>query len=144
MAAATASPLKRRLACAWLALFAIWPLLHHALVRGYDVDPWKFAGWSMYARVTLPPVVKLYEFRAPAHLERLDPGRLPPRSRAAYERFARGRRVYGTLASPDELGSLYLEERPEAERLEVTVVRWTLDADARAHERVWHHVYERD
>ena len=41
--------MKRRLVAAGLLLFALWPPLHFALVRRYDVDPWKLFGFAMYS-----------------------------------------------------------------------------------------------
>jgi len=40
---------KRRLALALLAFVAAWPLVHRALVARFELDPWKHAGFAMYA-----------------------------------------------------------------------------------------------
>ena len=45
---------KRILIHAFLIVFAIWPVVQIALVRIYDANPWKFAGWGMYSAPRIP------------------------------------------------------------------------------------------
>ena len=52
--------MKRRLVIAFLIGFALWPAVHRGLVAAYDVNPWKLAGWAMYARPHFPSRVALY------------------------------------------------------------------------------------
>lgn len=39
---------KQRIVFAVLVVLAIWPLVHRGFVDRYDLNPWKFFGWSMY------------------------------------------------------------------------------------------------
>ena len=40
---------KRRVILTGLALLSVWPVAHHSLVTSFDMDPWRFLGFSMYA-----------------------------------------------------------------------------------------------
>lgn len=40
---------KARVVQVGLALLTVWPLAQLGLVAGWDVSPWKLAGWGMYA-----------------------------------------------------------------------------------------------
>ncbi|HSQ00629.1 MAG TPA: hypothetical protein VL049_25680, partial [Candidatus Dormibacteraeota bacterium] len=51
---------KQRLVVSVLAVLALWPLAHRALVWRYDLDPWRFFGWAMYCTPRLPVDVSLF------------------------------------------------------------------------------------
>lgn len=52
--------MKRRLVIAFLIAFAVWPAVHRVLVATWDVNPWKLAGWAMYARPHFPSRLAVY------------------------------------------------------------------------------------
>ena len=41
--------LRMRASSAALAALMLWPAVHFALVERYDIVPWKFFGFAMYA-----------------------------------------------------------------------------------------------
>ena len=53
---------KRVLLQAGLVAFALWPAVHIGLVKGYDLNPWKLAGWGMYSAPQIPCHVRVSAF----------------------------------------------------------------------------------
>jgi hypothetical protein len=97
---------KRRLVIALLVAFAIWPAVHRALVAAFDVNPWKLAGWAMYARPHFPPELRLYVLREGA----LRPlARLTPWEQTLADELVERRYTLGALASSDALSRALLE-----------------------------------
>ncbi len=41
--------IRRKLMLAIVAFVLLWPVAHAGLVARYQIDPWEFFGWSMYA-----------------------------------------------------------------------------------------------
>ena len=117
---------KQRLVVAVLAVLAAWPLAHRALVRRYDLDPWRFFGWAMYCTPKLPADVYLFTIengvRTAVPVDELTPAH----RRSVYALRAR-RGLWGTLASPSRAGAALLAARPNAAAVEVVVSKWYLD-----------------
>ena len=109
-----------------LALLAAWPLLHIALVRAYDVNPWKLAGWGMYAAPQLDPVVHV-ECLTPDEVGRYELGTVLPDWEREFNDFVRRRRGLGQLAKPDALGRKLLQLYPAILGVEITVERPSLN-----------------
>ena len=97
---------KQKLVVVMLAVLAVWPLLHHSLVRRYELNPWRFFGWSMYTR----PVNKIAVRVRPSSGDyaALD-GATVAGELAAY---IRARASWGKLARPDALARATLERNP--------------------------------
>ena len=119
---------KQRLVVGVLAVLAVWPLAHRALVWRYDLDPWRFFGWAMYCTPKLPTDVFLF---ATEHDDRQAVAieSLTPQQRRAVSSLRKRRALWGTLASPDRAGAALLAARPQAESVEVLVSKWYLDPE---------------
>jgi hypothetical protein len=52
------SRIKRHAVLALLIEATLWPAVQISLVRRYGVNPWKLAGWGMYAAPQLPGEVR--------------------------------------------------------------------------------------
>ncbi len=120
---------KKRIVFVWLVLFAAWPLCHHALVRRFEINPWKFFGWSMYC----VPVGRIS-----VHLFPVEGGGPAPRSWAAGQPaevteamsdFLNDRRVWGLLLKPDQLSEVIFESAPDLQGYRITVLETVLDTD---------------
>jgi hypothetical protein len=117
---------KQRLVVAVLAVLAVWPLAHRALVVRYDLDPWRFFGWAMYCTPKLPTDIYLFAVengvRVPVDLQSLT-----PKQRRSVDSLQRRRSVWGSLASPEHVASAILAAKPQADAAEVVVSKWYLD-----------------
>ena len=115
---------KNALAAMVLAL-ALWPVAHLFLATRYQVDPWEFMGWGMYA---LPsPQVHV-------RMEQLLDGRSllvrpSDASLARLDAFAARRTRLGELVAIDALGADLLALNPEMDGVAVIVRRWALDPE---------------
>jgi len=117
---------KRRIALALLAFAALWPLAHRALVAAVGADPWKLAGFAMYARPTLPVLVALF-VPADGQLELVDEEALPAEVRERLDRFRRERVALGRLREPDDVARALLDAHPGAAGVTIVVQRTDLD-----------------
>jgi hypothetical protein len=117
---------KQRLVVAALAVLAVWPLAHRALVVRYDLDPWRFFGWAMYCTPKLPADIHLFTVehgvRVPVEL-----GSLTPAQRRSVHALQLRRSIWGSLATPERVGSAILAAKPDADIVEVVVSKWYLD-----------------
>lgn len=119
---------KRRLVAVFLALFAVWPLVHRGLVARYHITPWRLFGWAMYCTPKLPARVDVYALRGGAR-ERLDPNSIERRNlRHAVFAFARRRGVWGELEPPDRLARFVLRTEPDLDAVEIELEEQYLDA----------------
>lgn len=50
---------KKRISIFLLSIFLIWPLIHTYLVFKYEINPWKFFGWSMYISPSTATTIKV-------------------------------------------------------------------------------------
>lgn len=64
---------KRRIVFVLLLAFALWPLVHHALVRSLDLNPWKYGGWAMYTVPVISPEIALFVVREGARDAAFEP-----------------------------------------------------------------------
>jgi hypothetical protein len=104
--------MKRRIVSVALVAFALWPLVHRALVSYYDIDPWKLGGWAMFTAPSLTVGVALYQVRE-GGAEAIAASSLTPRMRRELQLFVARRSALGRLATPDDLGRVLFEERPD-------------------------------
>ena len=109
-----------------LVLLAIWPLAQMALGGAYDVNPWKLAGWGMYAAPQLEPLLYI-ECLTPDEVGRYELRTVRPSWEREFNDFVWRRRGLGRLARPDALGRKLLEEYPAILGVEITVEQPSLD-----------------
>ena len=116
---------KRRIVLiALLVVFALWPLVQHALVQSYGLNPWKFFGFAMYTQPRIIPIVDVYVLdKGGRHRPLLRPDEL-----RAVEAFQLRREVWGELAAPDELARVLRGRVGGAADIEIVVTSPKLDA----------------
>jgi len=137
-----ASPNRVRFVVSLLVVVAVWPLLHRAGVAAWELNPWKLAGFAMYATHTTTLVVLLEPGAGVWHP--LDERALAPAARQGLAEFRRQRDALGRLRSPREMARLVFETEPARAHLLVTVQRLNLEpATARIGSRKSHYFYER-
>ena len=109
-----------------LIVFAIWPLVHFALVQTYDLDPWRFGGWAMYCEPRLD-VSAGGGLVVDGETILVDGRLLPPEVQAALSDFLPRRRALGRLLPPDEAGRLLLALTPEVDEVVIVVRSQSFD-----------------
>ena len=134
---------KRRVVRGTLLLVALWPFAHRGLVARFDVSPWKFGGWAMYAAPTPPVLVAV--FRPDVGGWRLvSRERFSPATQATFDRFEQARHALGDFHRPDALARAVLDERPDLAEIAIVVERMRLDpATARMTSRKARYDYDR-
>ena len=100
--------MKSRVVFALLVAFALWPLAQHGLVRRYGANPWKLAGWAMYAAPTSGTSYSIRGERDGRSVE-LRPEEFPLETRELLHRYQRWRSVFGYVVEPDAVGAAVLE-----------------------------------
>ena len=117
---------KQRIFAGVLMAMVLWLPVHRFLVVEYHANPWKFAGWAMYA---LPqPAVRIELFAADAGgLRPLAVNQAVPPLREPVVEFLDRRKHAGTLVRPDGLVAPVFELHPEVEVLAVVVTYVVLD-----------------
>ena len=126
-----------------LMLLTVWPLVHIALVKSYDVNPWKFAGWGMYSAPQLFPSIRGYG-QASAEGPRDELRGLPPQLQPMLADFLRLRRGLRKLVKPDAIGRELLRLYPVPQVVTIEVVQPKLNRKtAMIEETVEVYVYRR-
>jgi len=109
-----------------LLLMALWPAVHIGLARGFGVNPWKLAGWGMYAAPQIPCDVEVYPvISGQATAQPLET--VSAAVRPVLERFRRRRLALGRLAEPRALGRELLEVHPGVEGFDIVVIQPVLE-----------------
>jgi hypothetical protein len=107
---------------AFLLAFALWPLVHIGLVKRYDVNPWKLAGWGMYSAPQLPAWLQLSALTSDSvgvyELQTIQPALQP-----AVDDFLRRRRGLRQLVVPDSLAQETLDYYPGIDGVRIVVVQ---------------------
>ena len=91
---------KQMVLCLILIALIVWPLVHHQLVIRYDLNEWRFLGFSMY--ISKRPYDRYITFQYRG-TEVDEASKLE--IKAAIERCMRGRREYGKLYNADRLAT---------------------------------------
>jgi hypothetical protein len=122
-----------------LAWVALWPLAHRALVARAGVDPWKLAGFAMYARPSLPLLVAVF-VPQDGRLVLVDEAALPAATRDRLDRFRVERLALGRLREPEDVARAVLDARADARGVMIVVQRTDLDprsARTRSQEQIF-------
>ena len=117
---------KRIAVYTFLVAFTLWPLVHIGLVKRYDVNPWKLAGWGMYSAPQLPAWLQLFALTSDSvgiyELQTVQPALQP-----AVDDFLRRRWGLRQLAEPDTLAQAMLEYYPGIDGVRIVVIQPFLD-----------------
>jgi len=112
---------KQRVVLGLLAVLAVWPPIHRALVARHWMSPWRLFGWAMYCTPKLPRRAELYVVRDGQRV-RLDVSDSQQREvREAMDAFLGRRDIWGTLVRPDQLAAIALASQPDSEAVEIEV-----------------------
>ena len=122
--------MKRRIVAAGLLLFALWPPVHFALVRRYDVDPWKLFGFAMYSVPGAMRTVRIVGIEADGTLRLLDFRAYPPELERRVTAWRTRRSGLGRLASGAPLARALLSERPQWDGVVIAVIDLALDRES--------------
>ncbi len=111
---------KARIALAGLAALLIWPTVHWRLVESHALDPWKFFGFAMYCRPSLPPSLDAWILVDGRRIE------YPPRDWPAggtlfLQSFLHDRQILGTWRPPNAVAEAIFRMRPDAEQILLVV-----------------------
>lgn len=103
-----------------LTAFALWPLVHHAVVKRHFASPWRLFGWAMYCVPVYQPQVRFFAASGDTRTEIPFPAADPDDARTL-ARFIRYRAELGTLVSAEDVGRIVLREHPELDAVVVHV-----------------------
>lgn len=117
---------KRIIVYVFLAAFTVWPLVHIGLVKRFEVNPWKLAGWGMYSAPQLPAWVQLFAL-TPDSVGIYELQTVQPTLQPAVDGFLRQRRGLGQLVEPDALARAMLDYYPGIDGVRIVVVQPFLD-----------------
>jgi hypothetical protein len=117
---------KARVAVAGLVLLLVWPPVHHALVERYRIDPWKYFGFAMYCRPTLPIRLEARALGTDARAK-VDPRELPPEAQREWVAFLRERATFGQLRTPRTLADRIFRLRPGTNEVVLVVTHARLE-----------------
>ncbi|HJS73094.1 MAG TPA: hypothetical protein VJ921_02320 [Vicinamibacteria bacterium] len=120
MALQLSTAAKARIALGGLAALLLWPPVHWRLVETHALDPWKFFGFAMYCRPSIPPSLDAWIL---VHGRRVEyPAQeWPADARLLLRRFLRDRQILGTWRSPNAVAHAILRARPDAEQVLLVV-----------------------
>ncbi len=114
---------KKRIVLNALVLFALWPAVHHGLVRTRGLNPWKLFGWSMYC---LPPKRRIGSIKVSTG-GRPERRTLPPEIHKAYLAYRQNRAVLGRRVKPDRVAAMIFEEFPKIDRVDFEIEEISLN-----------------
>ena len=115
-----------RLATGLLIAVMIWPPVQHVLARTYDLDPWAFFGWAMYAAPNLRVNVLAARLETPSIDANPDWNAISVGSYGELRSFAIRRAKFGSLLSPDDLARDLFREQPDLPGILIRVTRWEI------------------
>jgi hypothetical protein len=111
---------KARIAVAGLAALLVWPPVHWWLVETRALDAWKFFGFAMYCRPSIPPSLDAWILVSGQRHE-YPAAKWPADTRLVLRRFLRDRQILGTLRPPNAVAHAILRTRPDAEQVLLVV-----------------------
>ena len=120
------SRLKQAVVHAALVALTVWPALHIGMVKLYDVNPWKLAGWGMYSAPQLPSYVQI-TCLTPDSVGSYELGSLQPELEPELQEFLLLRRHLGRLVEPDEFARALLDYYPAIDGVDIAVLEPVLN-----------------
>ncbi len=118
--------LKQSVVHAALVALTVWPAVHIGLVKAYDVNPWKLAGWGMYSAPQLPSYVQI-TCLTPDRVGSYELGSLPPEIEPELQEFLLLRRHLGLLVEPDEFAAALLDYYPAIDGVDIAILEPVLN-----------------
>ena len=115
--------MKTKVIATVVLVLALWPALHILLASRYQIDPWEFLGWGMYALPSPQVHVRMEQLI----LGRSVIVRPSDATTARLNEFAAARTRFGLFASVDALGAEILTLEPQMQGVMVILRRWELD-----------------
>lgn len=115
------SRLKRSIVHAGLIALTVWPAAHIGLAKTWGVNPWKLAGWGMYAAPQIPPEMRI-SCVTPDEVGVYPLRTLSPALEAARHEFLRSRLGLGGLARPGAFGQTLLDHMPSIDGVTIEVI----------------------
>lgn len=125
---------KRRLAVAILAGLMLWVPIHKLLVDRFDLNPWKFGGFAMYA-VPAPKIgIGFYTEQAGA----LVPFRMQSHAedQPLFLDFFATRKHMGMWARPDALAVRVFERNRTIDNLAIVITSQHIDPETARLEKI--------
>lgn len=122
--------MKRRLACAFLLLFAAWPVLQHALVRVYGVDPWRLGAWGMYSVPGPMKTLRVVALRDDAEPQLLNHEAYPPEVERLVTTYRWRKQALGELVSADRLAEALLAMHANWDGVALPMLTLALDPES--------------
>jgi hypothetical protein len=113
---------KRRILLAILGTLAVWPIVHGWVVKRWDLDPWRFFGFAMYAVPATYQWVHEFELHDDREVS-LHSNKFEQEALRLHINLMRQRAVLGDLIEPNELAEALFAERPEMSGLKVLLHR---------------------
>ena len=111
---------KARVAVIGLVALLVWPPVHYGLVRSWALDPWKFFGFAMYCRPSIPPSLDAWVLAGGRRAE-YPPREWPGEAKLALRSFLRDRQILGTRRAPNAVAHWIFRARPEVEQVLLVV-----------------------
>lgn len=120
---------KERAVFTFVTVLAVWPLVHIALVKRFDMSPWRFGGWGMYSQPTRAIQLSI-AVEEGGEVVRIHHTSLPPELVGRIREFNRRRDALGTLLLPEAIAESVLELHPNAQSAILTVSTFQVAADS--------------
>jgi hypothetical protein len=120
------SKFKQIVVYSGLVLLTLWPLFHVGLVKRYDVNAWKLAGWGMYSVPQIPADVRIL-CHTPDDVGTYPLRTIRPELEPAMLEFRVARLGLGALVEPDRLARALLEYYTAIDGVSVVVVQPVLN-----------------
>ena len=117
---------KTLIAAGLLALVGTWPFVHRVLTSRYDLNPWEFFGWAMYATPRPTVVVSVLAPRG-GKWQEIPQGVFPPPLAEIKVGYEIRRRQIGKFQTPDPLAAAVFVQWPSLERVAIRSRRFVLD-----------------
>jgi hypothetical protein len=111
---------KARIALVGLVALLVWPPVHWRLVEKKALDPWKFFGFAMYCRPSIPPTLDAW-LLVDGRRADYPPRKWPATGSAALRAFLRDRQSLGTWRPPNGVAQVIFGMRPDADQILLVV-----------------------
>lgn len=118
---------KRSVVHGLLVALTAWPVVHIGLVKARDLNPWKLAGWGMYAAPQLPAYARVFCLTSD-DIGVYELSTVPPEVTPSLDAFLGRRRALRKLIRPDALAESLLGAYSAIDGVRIEVVQPVLDA----------------